>query len=117
MVDITSMSLPCNDVIPISQKSVGLAVLLAILIPGAGQIYAERVLRGLCILVVGAFITPLFGLVTVVMATEAVHHMGLMAITGLLITFLPWLYGIVDSCLLARRWNQELRNDPYRRPW
>ena len=117
MADITSSSTPQRDVHAISEKSCALAIVLATLIPGAGQIYSERVFRGLTVLVVGGFISPFMGLFTMVMASESADLMIVTLSIGLSIFFLPWIYGIVDSYFLTKKWNRMLQDDPYTRPW
>ncbi len=85
--------MPQRNMAPVSQKSGGLAVLLALIIPGAGQIYAERIFRGLTVLIVTT-ITIAF-----------------------LVGLIPWIYGMIDSYFLVKRWNREVRDDPFERPW
>lgn len=90
----TSSQLPVpTSVSFIPMKSGALAIVLALLIPGAGQIYAEHVVRGVIVLLVT--------MVTIVF------------VFGLVL----WIYGIVDAYLLVKKWNESLERDPYVRPW
>ena len=92
MVDITARAPPINISSGI-QKSAGIAVLLALIIPGAGQIYAERIFRGIVVLIITLLtIWFLVGLIT-------------------------WVYGMIDSYYLVQRWNKEVMDHPYDRPW
>ena len=77
----------------VSRKNPTLAVILSIIIPGAGLIYTEKVFRGLIVLLVTTLtILLLFGLVS-------------------------WIYGIYEAYMLSIQWNRELDHDPYVRPW
>lgn len=75
---------------PIVQpKSPGIALLLSLLIPGVGSMYAGRVSGGLGTLVVyliGWVLTPLHGL-------------------GFPISFCAWVWGMFAGYRDARRWN------------
>ena len=92
MVDLTSTPQPRHAPSTL-QKSSGIAVLLALIIPGAGQMYAERIFRGIVVLIVT--------LLTV----------------WILVGFVAWVYGMIDAYYLAEKWNEELERDPYRCPW
>ena len=63
------------------------------IIPGAGQIYAERI----------------FGVFTVLIVT-------VLTVT-FLAGFVLWTYGIIDEYNLAKIWIEELYCNPYERPW
>ena len=78
---------------PVGQKSAGIAVLLALIIPGSGQMYAERILRGIIVLIITLLFLAYF------------------------IGFIAWVYGMVDAYRLAKKWNRELQSNPYARPW
>ncbi|MBR2393917.1 MAG: hypothetical protein IKC93_06520 [Candidatus Methanomethylophilaceae archaeon] len=88
-----SMQSSPADRAQVSRKSPVLALVLAFFIPGAGQIYMEKVARGLIVLVITTLtIMLLFGLIS-------------------------WFYGMIDALILSNRWNRELERNPYSRPW
>lgn len=81
----------------VSQKSMGIAILLSLFIPGAGQMYTEKVARGLIVLVLSAVF-----LITYILA---------------IVSLVLWIYSLVDSYNLVKSWNEQLDRDPYTRPW
>lgn len=97
MVDLSPVSptLPvpfqCEPTVP--KKRVGVAIALGIILPGIGQVYTERVFRGIVVI--------LLTLITL----------------SLQLWFIPWICGVFDAYSLAKAWNREIDRDPYRRPW
>lgn len=69
------------------RKSPGIAAVLSFLIVGLGQIYNGQILKGLIMLAVAI----LCGI----------------TIVGLIVSFIIWLYGVIDAYGTAKRMNQE----------
>lgn len=83
--------------VQVFQKSMGIAILLSLFIPGAGQMYTGKVARGLIVLVLSIVF-----LMTYILA---------------IVSLVLWIYSLVDSYNLVKSWNEQLDRNPYTRPW
>lgn len=76
---------------PIKRKNVLVAILLAI-IPGVGQMYARRVLRGIVFMLAVLILPYPYWMIL-------------------------WVCGMIDSYRLVNKWNRAIRESPNARPW
>lgn len=74
-----------------NQKSPGVAVLLSLLLTGAGQVYCGRAARGLAFFA-AAFVSALL----------------ILAVVGLVLLPVVWIWAAIDAHSLAHRQNQAL---------
>jgi TM2 domain-containing membrane protein YozV len=106
----------------VKEKEAALAIVLSLLIPGVGQIYCGRILRGILILV----LIPGFSMVLSLALYGMVMYNGtgsgfmfnfpIVFIIIFLIGIILWIWQIVDAYRLANRYNEELRRTG-RAPW
>jgi TM2 domain-containing membrane protein YozV len=83
----------------VEEKSVALAIILAVLVPGLGHMYLRRFAQGLAILIVVAVLLLLFFLIVTVVAAVAI-----------------WIWQIYDAYRTARDYNRSVRESGAR-PW
>jgi len=106
------------------QKSTGLAVLLGILFPGAGHLYAGKIVRGIVFIVAFFSLSVLTyvgwwfllsgfdGSVPFTFTTGIIVFTVVMAIVILVI----WVYQLIDAYNVTKRFNAELMATG-REPW
>ena len=93
----------------VENKDVVVALLLALLLPGAGHMYAGEMKKG--VLILAFFI--IVGLATFLMWLTTIWSMGtsgpapfaIVVIIALVIILIAWLYQVYDACQAAQRYN------------
>lgn len=105
------------------EKEEALALVLSLIIPGVGQIYCGRILRGILILVLFPIAYVLMTLLMywmVVAGTDTSSDLflnySIVSIVMILIAVIFWIWQIVDAYRLAKKYNEELRRTG-RPPW
>ena len=73
-------------------KNEGLAAILSLIFPGLGQMYANRVMRGLGIIVAGIVLAVI----------------GVLLLIPLLILLVLWIWNIFDAYNLSKEYNESL---------
>jgi len=96
---------------------------LSLIIPGVGQIYVGKILRGVLILVLFPIIYILLSVAMYGVAlsdidtgSSFVFNFGIIMFIVLVIGIIFWIWQIVDAYRLANRYNEELRRTG-RAPW
>jgi TM2 domain-containing membrane protein YozV len=109
------------------RKSEGIALILAILLPGVGHIYAGKVTKGIILLVAFYGLAAVIGLAWALsfgwgyydmMNTNFVWPSGLLVFTVIasLVMAILWIYQIVDAYTTTNKYNAELMATG-RAPW
>ncbi len=91
-----------------TEKSAGLAVVLSLLLPGAGQMYAGKIVRGIAMLVLSifAYFLLLVPLIFINVSSGAV----LGATIAVLVLLVVWyIFVIYDAYRLTKEYNEKLR--------
>lgn len=87
-------------------KSEGLALVLSFLIPGLGQMYDGKIVRGLGFL----FICPILALILLFLPGFYIFGFAL------IIPIIVWIYGVYDAYRLAQEYNDYLHRYN-KKPW
>ena len=90
-----------NTAIMFNKKSEGLALILSLLIPGLGHMYAGKVTKGLWILIGAIVCAVLFPYVIFT-------AIGVLAL---------WVYGMYDAYITTKEYNEYLISHSGQRPW
>ena len=101
----------------IQEKSVGIGIILALIFVGAGQLYAEKIARGIALLVAWMFLMA--PMLAVVMLLGTIGGLGSMIgamIIALIIYVAVWVWTIYDAMQLIKKYNAALRSTG-RPPW
>ncbi len=108
------------------RKSEGIALLLAILLPGAGHLYAGKIIKGVAILLTFFAVTIITYLAWFVAFNTAVFtsdwssgsipsFIVFTVIMGIVLMII-WIYQLVDAYSVTKRFNAELMATG-REPW
>lgn len=100
------------------QKSGGLAVILAFVLPGAGHIYAGRILRGIAFMAAFFSIGIIIGIgwwATITTGTPGINLLWF-SVLMIVISFVIWLFNMVDAYNVTKKYNAELLATG-RAPW
>lgn len=89
-----------------TEKSAGIAVLLSLIIPGAGQMYAGKVGRGVALLILAWFLIPAFVILFLWIFIESTGFAWLI-LSFLVIIF--YIFVLYDAYSVAKEYNTFLR--------
>ncbi len=90
------------------RKSEGIALILSLIITGAGHMYAGKIVDGVVLLALQVALS--LGMFVVFLTMDdpfAVVIVGILCIA----TFVVWIYAIIDSNKEVKRYNQQLLSD------
>lgn len=87
------------------RKSEGIALILSILIPGAGHMYAGRIVDGVVLLALEVALSlRMFVLFITMENPTGVVTSGVLGLVSIIV----WIYGIIDSNKEVKKYNQDL---------
>ena len=89
-----------NTAVMMNQKSEALALILSFIIPGVGEMYAGKVGKGIIILLLAILSAAL-----------------IMLLIGFILYPIVWIYSMIDSYNLAKRYNALLVQNNGEPPW
>ena len=89
-----------NTAVMMNQKSEALALILSLIIPGVGEMYAGKVGKGVIILLLAILSAAL-----------------IMLLIGFILYPIVWIYSMIDSYNLAKRYNALLVQNNGEPPW
>lgn len=106
------------------EKEGVLALVLSLIVPGLGQIYCGKILRGLMILIllpiayIGIMMLVVFGAMGggMMNGNDSVFYFSGIMLVVWIVGLIIWIWQIVDAYRLAERYNEELRRTG-RPPW
>ncbi|MCB5280100.1 MAG: zinc ribbon domain-containing protein [Candidatus Cloacimonetes bacterium] len=111
----------CQTIYAIRDKNEGIALILSLLVPGIGQMYVGKILRG--------FVFLFSGIIVAIIMTAAIIAMGAIssadnaiigaiALSGItVIAYLAiWIYGMYDAYSLAKEYNEYVFAN-HQKPW
>ncbi|MDR1690384.1 MAG: hypothetical protein LBR42_00885 [Candidatus Methanoplasma sp.] len=101
-----------------NERNVGLAVVLSILIVGAGHIYAGKIGKGITILVLWTVLSvPVLVLAFVYLSWTNSYASGLVLMIVLCAAYLvAWIWTIYDAMKVTQQYNEALRRTGFP-PW
>jgi hypothetical protein len=100
---------------PYAEKSVGIALILGFFYAGLGHLYIEKLVRGLCIMMVNLVLVA--ALMTVLLlalsddyltSDEAIGFLFFVALLGIP-AFIIWLWNLFDVNNLTKKYNDSIR--------
>ena len=89
-----------NTAVMMNQKSEALALILSLIIPGVGEMYAGKVGKGVIILLLAILSAAL-----------------IMLLIGFIMYPIVWIYSMIDSYNLAKQYNAMLLQNNGQPPW
>jgi TM2 domain-containing membrane protein YozV len=100
------------------QKSGALAVVLAFIIPGAGHLYAGKIIRGIVFMVAfyGLTIVTVVGMWSLLVSGTIVIGLFWFPVLMVIVEFVIWLFQIIDAYNVTRNYNAALLATG-RAPW
>lgn len=104
------------------EKEAALAIILSLLIPGVGQIYCGKIIRGILILLLLPILSIglsalMYGMViTGSSSADVFIGIPLVLIIVMVIAIIFYIWQIIDAYRLAQKYNDELRRTG-RPPW
>lgn len=101
---------------PIPLKSVGFAVILSFLTTGLGQIYVEKISRGLGLMSFNVALAILFMITARGLRSSSTDLLVLLFVALCFTYFIIWIVNIFDAYSLARQYNVKL-NETGQEPW
>ncbi|MCK9323136.1 MAG: zinc-ribbon domain-containing protein [Candidatus Methanomethylophilaceae archaeon] len=90
----------CQTVYAIRDKNEGVALILSLLIPGIGQMYVGKIMRGFLFL----FAMIIIGIVSVFVFFTWIVYLAI------------WIYGMYDAYSLAKEYNEYVFTN-HQKPW
>jgi TM2 domain-containing membrane protein YozV len=107
-----------NYQVVFNERNVGLAVVLSILIVGAGHIYAGKIGKGITILVLWTVLSvPVLVLAFVYLSWTNSYASGLVLMIVLCAAYLvAWIWTIYDAMKVTQQYNEALRRTGFP-PW